>query len=108
MKTPAPRRLRPLRLAVPVALLLALPGLALAQKPSLAMSPLQASGDVPPAIGEGDIYYREAYHPYLPYGVLGVVFLTMFAFIRLDWGFRILKSGRSQGSNRPSRPEQMV
>ncbi|MCB9476349.1 MAG: poly-gamma-glutamate system protein [Deltaproteobacteria bacterium] len=75
----------------------------IAERYGLPVQPIE-----PPAIGEGDIYYREAYHPYLPYGVLAVVILTMFAFIRLDWGFRILKSGRSQGSNRPSRPEQMV
>ena len=59
-----------------------------------------------PAIGEGTIFYKMEYNKWLPVTVLVVVLLAMFAFIRMDWGFRIFRSNKAHNKRKP--PEQMV
>lgn len=59
-----------------------------------------------PPIGEGNIYYREGYNDWLPPVVLIIILATMVAFIRYDWGFRMMQS--SHGSKNRKPPEQMV
>lgn len=59
-----------------------------------------------PAIGEGKIYYKLVYHPWLPWVVLGGIVLAMVGFIRTDWGFRLLKTGGTP--KKRQRPEPMI
>lgn len=66
--------------------------------------PLQPQ-EIPP-IGDGTIFYKMEYNKWLPPTVLSVVLLFMFAFIRMDWGFRIFRSNQKQHDRKP--PEQMV
>lgn len=59
-----------------------------------------------PAVGEGKIFVREEYNPYLVGGVLVLVLALMFGLLRLDLAYRLfLTTPRDSGS---SRPEQMV
>lgn len=53
-----------------------------------------------PIVGEGKIFYREEYNPWLAAGVLVVILGSLFAFIRSEWGFRIIhSSSRKKGGD---------
>lgn len=66
--------------------------------------PLQPQS-IPP-IGEGKIFYKMEYSQWLPLVVLGIILVTMIAFIRMDWGFRLFQSNKMKNERKP--PEQMV
>lgn len=59
-----------------------------------------------PAVGQGDIFFREAYSPWLAGGALLVIVALLVGFLRLDWGHRLLAGKAHQGE--PARPEPMV
>lgn len=59
-----------------------------------------------PPIGEGKIFSKMEYNKWMPPGVLVVILLSMYAFIRMDWGFRIFRSSPKLQERKP--PEQMV
>jgi poly-gamma-glutamate system protein len=51
-----------------------------------------------PVVGEGKIFYREEYNHWLAAGVLAVILGSLYAFIRSEWGFRIVhSSARKKG-----------
>jgi len=56
-----------------------------------------------PPVGEGKIYQREAYNPWLAGGGLLLIIALLVAFLRLDWGYRLLTSSgpADKGSHRP-------
>lgn len=60
---------------------------------------------VTPAIGSGKIFAKRDYNVFLALGSIGLISLTMFALIRLDWGVRIFQS-KAPPVKKP--PEQMV
>jgi poly-gamma-glutamate system protein len=43
-----------------------------------------------PAAGEGEIFYRQEYNPWLCSVVLMTIIASLFGFVRMDWGYRIL------------------
>ncbi len=45
-----------------------------------------------PVVGEGKIFLREEYNPWLAGGVLVAILISLYAFIRSEWGFRVLQS----------------
>jgi poly-gamma-glutamate system protein len=59
-----------------------------------------------PPVGEGKIFVREGYSPWLIVVALVVLLGLMFAFLRLDLAYRLF-SAKPAGSD-SSRPEQMV
>ncbi len=59
-----------------------------------------------PAAGEGDVYSSQRYNPWLAGGVLAAIFACLYAFLRSDWGFRILQSTGRREEHEP--PEPMV
>ena len=59
-----------------------------------------------PAVGRSTVYERLVYNRGLAAGILVVLFLALVAFIRLDWGYRLLAQQRSESNNQ--RPEPMV
>ncbi len=59
-----------------------------------------------PSSGEGKIFLKEVRSDLLVAIVLFVILLLLFVFVRLDWGYRLLSSGKRE---RPStQPERMV
>lgn len=67
---------------------------------------LQAQPKRMPPVGEGKIFSREVYNRWLAGAVLAALVLMLFAFLRLDWGYRLFPS-RKHDDN-ADRPEQMV
>lgn len=61
---------------------------------------------VMPPVGEGAVFVREVYQMWLVWGVLVLTVLLLFAFVRLDWGYRVLATGRRD--RKDARPEPMV
>jgi poly-gamma-glutamate system protein len=59
-----------------------------------------------PLVGEGKIFWREAYDSRLAAGALVTLLVLLVAFLRLDWGYRLLTSQPKESE--PSRPEPMV
>jgi len=59
-----------------------------------------------PPVGEGTVFVREVYQMWLVWGVLLLIVLLLFAFVRLDWGYRVLAAGRRD--RKEARPEPMV
>ncbi len=60
-----------------------------------------------PPVGQGRIFSREVYNVWLASFVVLLVFGSLVAFVRTDWGYRLLK--RSSGAHGPRKPpEQMV
>ena len=57
-------------------------------------------------VGEGLVFERDAYQPALAVAVLVLIVVLLFAFVRLDWGYRIFSAGRRDSA--PVRPERMV
>ena len=67
--------------------------------------PLQP--DTMPPVGQGRIFERETRSVLLAAGLLALIVLMLFAFVRLDWGYRLLESGR-KAPPASGRPEPMV
>ena len=59
-----------------------------------------------PTVGEGKIFKREQYNPWLAGGVLLGILLGLYGFIRSDWGFRMLLTARRRRG--PDHPQPMV
>ena len=59
-----------------------------------------------PVVGEGKIFYRMEYNPYLAAGVLVTILAILYLFVRSEWGFRILFSARRL--KRGKHPEPMI
>jgi len=59
-----------------------------------------------PAIGDGEIFFREEYNLWLAAGVLLVIVTMLVAFMRMDLGHRIFHSGGPSAD--PKQPERMV
>ena len=59
-----------------------------------------------PQVGQGRIFSRRVYNPWLAGAFVLAVLGLMVAFVRRDWGFRMLKVAARRESRRP--PEQMV
>ena len=59
-----------------------------------------------PNAGEGSVFRRDVYQPWIALLSLGLVVLFSLAFIRLDWGQRILLSWRRAPSD--GKPQRMV
>ena len=70
----------------------------LATKNGLALEP-----EGIPRPGEGNVFFRLEYNPWLAAGGIGLIFAVMLAFIRMDVGMRILRGAqrRSDGSRQP-------
>lgn len=60
-----------------------------------------------PEVGQGKVYVTREYRRWLAATLLVLIFGVLFAFVRLDWGFRILHTGKKAGGD-DDRPEQMV
>lgn len=58
--------------------------------------------------GIGPVFVSQSYNKYLAGAFMLVILLLMFAFVRMDWGYRLFKSGGSPSSARDSAPEQSV
>ncbi|HVN97742.1 MAG TPA: poly-gamma-glutamate system protein, partial [Syntrophorhabdaceae bacterium] len=58
-----------------------------------------------PAMGEGKVYYEKEYNLWLAGGVLLMILFGLFAFIRADWGFRMLEAS---GKQEAGPPEPMI
>ena len=54
-----------------------------------------------PRVGEGDVFVRTEYNPWLALAGLAVTWLILVAFVRLDIGQRILRSVRSETAQPP-------
>jgi len=59
-----------------------------------------------PIVGEGKIFYRREYNPYLTTGVLTGILFILYIFIQSDWGFRIMLASRRRKTK--GHPEPMV
>jgi poly-gamma-glutamate system protein len=60
-----------------------------------------------PGVGQGEVFRREEYNYWLTAGVLTMIILCLVAFVRLDWGFRILGSSFLREKS-DSHPEPMI
>jgi len=47
-----------------------------------------------PIVGEGKVFYREEHNRWLAAGVLVAILASLYAFIRSEWGFRLIQSSR--------------
>ena len=74
----------------------------LAEKYGLPLTPKEI-----PAVGKGKIFRRQVYNIWLVTGALFAIFFALWAFVRMDWGYRVFGSGKSSPSS-SSRPEPMV
>ena len=62
----------------------------LARRYGLPLQPTQM-----PSVGEGSIFARAEYNRWLAGGVLAAILISLYAFIRSEWGIRIFRtSGR--------------
>ncbi len=59
-----------------------------------------------PAVGEGKIYSRKEYNPWLTAAVLAAIFVTLYIFSRSDRGFRIMQAMSRTEDQSP--PELMI
>jgi poly-gamma-glutamate system protein len=59
-----------------------------------------------PAVGQGKVYSRAEYNPWLAGGSLLVIFAALYAFVRSDLGFRMLRWSKKKKSG--AHPEPMV
>lgn len=74
----------------------------LAERFELPISPVTM-----PNIGQGNIYFRVEYNKKLAATFLVVILVILFAFIRSDWGYRILHA-KGGGKDEDAKPQQMV
>jgi len=58
-----------------------------------------------PTIGEGNIYFREVYDPWLTGGILLAIIVILYIFTKSDLGFRIFQATPTE---EPGPPEPMV
>jgi poly-gamma-glutamate system protein len=61
---------------------------------------------ITPPVGQGLVFYREEYNPWLAGGLLLGILVSLYTFVRSDWGFRMLTT--SQAQKGPKHPEPMV
>ncbi len=55
-----------------------------------------------PDVGEGKVFYRQVYNSWLAGGVLAAIVISLYAFIRSDWGFRLFQHhGRPKAGGHP-------
>jgi poly-gamma-glutamate system protein len=59
-----------------------------------------------PAIGEGQVFYRDQYNLWLAGGLLALILASLYTFVRSDLGFRILT--RPKRDKTSGHPEPMV
>ncbi len=59
-----------------------------------------------PSVGQGKIYFRKEYNPWLAGGVLLAILLTLYIFSRTDRGFRIMQAISRKEDQSP--PELMI
>ncbi len=59
-----------------------------------------------PAVGDGAIYVRQEYNRWLAGGLLALILLLAVAFVRMDWGYRLLTGGKREPP--AARPEPTV
>lgn len=59
-----------------------------------------------PSVGEGKIYFRNEYNPWMAGGILSVVLFTLYIFSRSDRGFRIMQAVSRKEDQSP--PEPMI
>jgi hypothetical protein len=59
-----------------------------------------------PPVGQGHVFYREEYNPWLAGGLLLGILMSLYTFVRSEWGFRMLTP--SQPPKSPTHPEPMV
>jgi hypothetical protein len=59
-----------------------------------------------PAVGQGKVFSRAEYNPWLAGGFLLVIFGSLYAFVRSDLGFRIMQLSKRRKSG--GHPEPMV
>ncbi|RJO71875.1 MAG: poly-gamma-glutamate system protein [Myxococcales bacterium] len=67
---------------------------------------LPTQPQVMPLVGQGKIFFREVHSTLVVTFVLVLILLLLVAFVRLDWGYRILTTGRREAAS--GRPERMV
>lgn len=60
-----------------------------------------------PPVGQGQIFYREEYSPWLAAAVLALIVVFLFVFVRTDLGSRLLKIERSAKGG-GDQPQKMV
>ena len=65
---------------------------------------LPVSPTTPPAIGEGKVFARAVYNPWIAGVMLVLLILLMIAFVRMDWGYRLVSAAGARGAT----PEPMV
>jgi hypothetical protein len=58
-----------------------------------------------PAIGEGSIYFRKEYRPWLTGMILLGIIVVLYIFVQSDLGFRLFQATRTE---EPGPPEPMV
>ena len=73
----------------------------LVEKYGLPESPL-----VMPSVGEGQIFFKTEYNQYLAAAILVILLFVLYAFLKLDIGYRIFGSKRM--TQTPKHPEPMV
>ncbi|MCC6746024.1 MAG: poly-gamma-glutamate system protein [Deltaproteobacteria bacterium] len=60
-----------------------------------------------PTVGTGEIFYRQEYNEWLAGAVLAALLVVLYAFIRSDWGVRLLMATR-RGKESAQPPQRMV
>jgi poly-gamma-glutamate system protein len=60
-----------------------------------------------PRVGEGKTFYRDEYNLWLAAGMLVLIVVALYAFIRSDLGYRLFQTDRNAKAG-PSHPEKMV
>ena len=68
---------------------------------------LQLQPTTLPPVGQGQIFYREEYSPWLAAGVLLLIVVLLFLFVRTDLGSRLLKIERSAKGG-GDQPQKMI
>jgi poly-gamma-glutamate system protein len=60
-----------------------------------------------PTPGESEIFFRQEYNPWLAAAALATIIISLFAFVRMDWGHRILPTSFFRRKN-TQYPEPMI
>lgn len=69
---------------------------------------LPLSPTATPKVGEGDVFVRTEYNPYLAGGLLAFLLIILYALIRSDLGYRLSKMMASKAKAGDGKPQQMV
>lgn len=59
-----------------------------------------------PTVGQGTIFFKEVHSRLLASTIIVVIVLLLIAFIRFDWGYRLIQGTRRE--QKSAKPEQMV